>query len=191
MRMTSAAIAAAACASLSLLGPASAYAASAPSPQPSTVPAAHHSIDPKVSFSKDCHSGITVILSNIAPDDSTTDPVTFHVTAPSGRTSDVVVQPNQLVKVVYGVAEGETANVGVDTPGLSHQAFHWTKRCTQVLGEKVTRTPQKKPATPADPPAAAAELPFTGVPTARLTAVGLLLLLTGAVMMRAGRVRRA
>ena len=190
MRMTSTAVAAV-CASISLLAPVSAYAADGPAPGPSTVPAVHHSIDPKVSFSKDCHSGITVILSNIAPDDSTTDPVTFHVTAPSGRTSDVVVQPNQLVKVVYGVAEGETANVGVDTLGLSHQTFRWTKRCTRVLGEKVTQTPQKKPTTPSDPPASAAELPFTGVPAAPLTVVGLGLLVAGAGLVRAGRVRRA
>jgi hypothetical protein len=178
MRRTSVAAATAA-AALSLMVPLSAYAADAPAPQASTVPAAQHSIDPKVSFAKSCSTGITVILSNIAPDDSTTDPVTFHVTAPSGRTSDVVVQPNQLVKLVYAVREGATANVGVDTPGLPHQAFSWTKRCTHVLGEKVTRTPTATPA--------ASQLPFTGVPALPLTALGVALLALGGLCQRAGR----
>jgi hypothetical protein len=188
MRVTTIAVAALAPA-LSLLAPTSAYAASSPSPQASTVPATRHVIDPNVSFAKDCRTGITVILSNIAPDDSTTDPVTFSVTEPSGRTNDVTVQPNQLVKLVYAVADGATAAVAVDTAGLAHQAFTWTNRCTRVLGEKVTHAPVRHRAAPADPPT----LAFTGVPTAPLAAVGAGLLIVGVGLLRAGRrrVRRA
>ena len=174
---------------LSTLAPVSAYAADAPSPQPSTVRPSQHIISPKVSFTKSCTTGITVILSNIAPDDSTTDPVTFHVTAPNRRASDVVVQPNQLVKVVYAVHEGATADVGVDSAGLPHQAFTWTKRCTKVLGEKVTRGPAQPPAAPADPPVAATELPFTGAPTTPLTVAGASLVALGFALLRAGRRR--
>lgn len=174
---------------LSVLAPVSAYAADSPSPQPSTVRPAQHIISPNVSFTKSCTTGVTVILSNIAANDSTTDPVTFSVTAPSGRTSDVVVQPNQLVKLVYAVKEGATAKVGVDSAGLPHQSFIWTKHCTKVLGEKVTRDPAQPPAAQADPPVTATQLPFTGVPTAPLTALGASLLAVGFALLRAGRRR--
>ena len=150
--------------------------ACAPAPQPVT--------DPAVSFGNACKSGITVTLTNMQVDDTTTDPVTFTVVSPSGTTKHVTVRADQIVRLTYKVKEDTTATVTVSAPGLSATTHSYAKNCTSVLGEKVVKTP--KPSVQGEQ----AQLPFTGMPTALAALLGGVMLAVGGGLNVLGRKRQ-
>src|SRR3954452_5082743 len=158
-----------------------------------TVPPEHHGVNPAVAFSTACTTGITVQLSNMKFDDTTVDAVTFTITTPSGAQEQVVVLANQITKRSYGVAEGTTGAVTVEAPGLAKQTKSYAKKCTSVLGEKVTKGPKttKTPKTPK--PAVEGDkvvaLPATGAPTGAMVEGSMLLLLAAFGLSIAGRRR--
>lgn len=144
-------------------------------------------VDPKVSFATSCAHGIQVVLTNMKLDDTTTDAVTFTVKTPAGATEHVTVAADHIVKRFYNVAEGKTGVVTVSAPGMSTSSKSYAKKCTQVLGEKVVKTPK-------DPGAKVAgekvsQLPFTGLPAWEMAVVAAGLCAAGAAMTRAGRRR--
>jgi hypothetical protein len=144
--------------------------------------------DPAVSFANQCTSGISVTLTNMQVDDSTTDPVTFTVVSPSGKTRRVTVRADQIVKLAYKVKEDTTGTVTVSAPGLTKTTHSYAKNCTQVLGEKVVKTPKApKPAVQGEQ----AQLPFTGMPTAMAALIGALMLAVGGGLAMLGRRREA
>jgi hypothetical protein len=158
-----------------------------------TVPAEQHAVNPAVSFSTACTTGITVVLSNMKLDDTTTDAVTFIVTTPAGDTEQIVVTANQITKRSYPVAEGTTGTVTVEAPGLAKQSKTYAKKCTSVLGEKITKgtkgtkTPQAHK--PAVEGSQVARLPMTGSPTSAMLGSALVLTVAGAGLALAGRRR--
>ena len=142
--------------------------------------------DPAVSFGNACASGITVTLTNMQVDDTTTAPVTFTVVSPSGKTRHVTVRADQIVKLVYKVKEDTTGTVTVSAPGLSATAHSYAKNCTKVLGEKVVKTPKTpKPAVQGEQ----AQLPFTGMPASMVALLGALMLAVGGGLTALGRRR--
>jgi hypothetical protein len=142
--------------------------------------------DPAVSFANACTTGISVTLTNMQVDDTTTDPVTFTVVTPSGNTRQVTVRADQIVKLAFKVKEDTTGTVTVSAPGLTKTAHSYAKNCTKVLGEKVVKTPKTpKPAVQGEQ----AQLPFTGMPTALAAALGGLLLAVGGGLSVLGRRR--
>ena len=155
-----------------------------------TVPPEHHGVNPAVSFSTACTTGITAELSNMKFDDTTVDAVTFTITTPSGAQEQVVVLANQITKRSYAVAEGTTGTVSVVAPGLSKQTKSYAKKCTSVLGEKLTKGPKTtktpKPAVEGDK---VVQLPMTGAPTGAMVEGSMLLLLAGLGLSIAGRRR--
>jgi len=136
--------------------------------------------NPAVSFANACKTGISVTLSNMNLDDTTNDDVTFTVVSPSGKTKHVNVRADQIVKLVYPVAEDTTGTVTVSAPGLSATSHSFKKNCTNVLGEKVVKTP---------PPAV---LPFTGssIPVRGSLYLGGLLIAVGVALSTTRRRRR-
>ena len=140
--------------------------------------------DPAVSFANACASGISVTLTNMKVDDTTTDPVTFTVVGPNGGTRHVTVRADQIVKLTYKVKEDTTGTVTVSAPGLSKTTHSFAKNCTKVLGEKVVKTP--KPAVQGEK----AQLPFTGMPAALVALVGGVMLAVGGGLSALGRKRR-
>jgi hypothetical protein len=138
--------------------------------------------DPAVSFGNACASGITVTLTNMQVDDTTTDPVTFTVVSPNGKTHQVTVRADQIVRLAYKVNEDTTGTVTVTAPGLSKTTHSYAKNCTTVLGEKVVKTPKVK--------GEQAQLPFTGMPAGLATMIAMLMLTVGAALSVVGR-RRA
>jgi hypothetical protein len=162
------------------------------SPSPSAAP--RSATDPAVSFADDCVRGITVTLSNMSLDNTTTDPVTFNVMTPSGATRQVTVRADQLVRLAFAVKEDKTATVRVSAAGMSPRSHSYAKDCTHVLGEKfVHHAPPAQTATTAGAgavaPAAGPQLPFTGLPTGPAVALGGALIALGATLERAGRRR--
>ena len=152
-----------------------------------TVPPEQHGINPAVSFSTACTTGITATLSNMKFDDTTTDAVTFTITTPSGAKEQVVVIADQITKRSYAVAEGTTGTVSVEAPGLAKQTKSYAKKCTSVLGEKLTKGPKAhKPAVEGDK---VAKLPMTGAPAGAMVEGAVLLLLAGVGMSMVGRRR--
>src|SRR4051794_5672405 len=155
-----------------------------------TVPPEHHGFNPAVAFSTACTTGITAQLSNMKFDDTTMDAVTFTITTPSGAQEQVVVLANQITKRSYAVAEGTTATVSVVAPGLAKQTKSYAKKCTSVLGEKLTKGPKTtktpKPAVEGDK---VVQLPMTGAPTGAMVEGSMLLLLAGLGLSIAGRRR--
>ena len=143
--------------------------------------------DPAVSFSNACTTGISVTLTNMRLDDTTTDPVTFTVVAPDGSSQDVTVRADQIVKVSFPVKEDTTGTVTVTAPGLAKTTHSYAKNCTKVLGEKVVRTPK----TPKDPQVLGekAQLPMTGMPTGLGSLVGATMLAAGSALLLLGRRR--
>jgi hypothetical protein len=158
-----------------------------------TVPPAGHGVNPAVSFSTACTTGLTTLLSNMQLDDTTTDTVTFTVTTPGGTTEQVDVNANQIVKRSYSVAEGTTGTVSVEAPGLVKQSKSYAKNCTSVLGEKLTKgtkgTKGTKTPKPAVEGSKVAQLPMTGAPAGAMVEGSLLLLLGGVGLSVAGRRR--
>lgn len=158
-----------------------------------TVPPASHGVNPAVSFSNACTTGITALLSNMQLDDTTTDTVTFTVTTPSGAAEQVPVNANQIVKRSYAVAEGTTGTVSVEAPGLLKQTHSYAKKCTSVLGEKLTKgtkgTKGTKTPTPAVEGSKVAKLPMTGAYTSTMLRLALIMTLVGAGLALAGRRR--
>ena len=150
--------------------------ACAPAPEPVT--------DPAVAFGNACATGISVTLTNMKVDDTTTDPVTFTVVGPNGGTKHVTVRADQIVKLTYKVKEDTTGTVTVSAPGLSKTTHSFAKNCTKVLGEKVVKTP--KPAVQGEK----AQLPFTGMPAALVALVGAVMLAVGGGLSALGRKRR-
>lgn len=148
-----------------------------------------HAINPAVSFSTACTSGISVVLSNMKLDDTTTDAVTFTITKPSGATEQVTVAADHISKRSYPVAEDTTGTVTVTAPGLAKQTKSYAKNCTSVLGEKVTKTPKttKKTTVLGEK---VTRLPFTGLPASTMINDALLLVGGGLVLVVAGRRRR-
>lgn len=144
-------------------------------------------VDPKVSFATSCSRGIQVVLSNMKLDDTTTDAVTFTIVTPSGSTEHVTVIADHIVKRYYNVAANTTGVVTVSAPGLATTSKSYTKKCTQVLGEKVTKTTQH----PGVLGEKVTRLPFTGLPVWAMLSVAAALCLTGALMTQAGRRRPA
>jgi hypothetical protein len=140
--------------------------------------------DPAVSFGNACATGISVTLTNMKVDDTTTDPVTFTVVGPNGGTKHVTVRADQIVKLTYKVKEDTTGTVTVSAPGLSKTTHSFAKNCTKVLGEKVVKTP--KPAVQGEK----AQLPFTGMPAALVALVGAVMLAVGGGLSALGRKRR-
>jgi uncharacterized repeat protein (TIGR01451 family) len=149
---------------------------------PTDVDAPEQVTDPAVSFANACTSGITVTLTNMQVDDTTTDPVTFTVVSPSGKTKHVTVRADQIVRLSYKVREDTKATVTVTAPGLSKTTHSYAKNCTSVLGEKVVKTPKVK--------GEKAQLPFTGMPAGLATIIAMLMLTAGAALSVVGR-RRA
>jgi hypothetical protein len=142
--------------------------------------------DPAVSFANACTTGISVTLTHLQVDDTTTDSVTFTVVTPSGNTRHVTVRADQIVKLAFKVKEDTTGTVTVSAPGLTKTAHSYAKNCTKVLGEKVVKTPKTpKPAVQGEQ----AQLPFTGMPTALAAALGGLLLAVGGGLSVLGRRR--
>ena len=158
-----------------------------------TVPPEHHGINPAISFSTACTTGITAELSNMKFDDTTTDAVTFTITTPTGAQEQVVVIANQITKRSYAVAEGTTGTVSVEAPGLAKQTKSYTKKCTSVLGEKVIKgtkgTKQTKAPKPAVQGEKVVQLPMTGAPSGAMVEGALLLLLAGVALSIGGRRR--
>ena len=152
---------------------------------PTDVAAAAALTDPAVSFGNSCANGISVTLTNMKVDDTTTDPVTFTVVGPNGATKHVTVRADQIVKLNYKVKEDTTGTVTVSAPGLSKTTHSFAKNCTKVLGEKVVKTP--KPAVQGEK----AQLPFTGMPAALVALVGGVMLAAGGGLSVLGRKRRA
>lgn len=140
-------------------------------------------VDPKVSFGTSCANGITVVLTNMKLDDTTTDPVLFTIMTPSGATEHVTVAADHIVKRYYKVTEDTTGVVTVSADGMTATSKSYAKNCTHVLGEKVTKHPTVLGEK-------ATRLPFTGLPTWEMTALAAGLCLSGAMINRAGR-RRA
>lgn len=136
--------------------------------------------DPQVSASKACKTGISVALSNM---DGTAD-TTFTVTKPNGTSVTVPVRAGQIVRSSYGVKEDTTGTVSVSAPGLATKTVTYQKNCTQVLGEKVVKTP--KTTKPTKPTQVLGEkvtqLPFTGDNTRKELLVGASLLMIGALL---------
>lgn len=150
---------------------------------PTAVDAAAGVTDPAVSFGNSCKAGITVTLTNMQVDDTTTDPVTFTVVSPSGSTKHVTVRADQMVRLSYKVKEDTTGTVTVTAPGLSKTTHSYAKNCTSVLGEKVVKSP--KPQVKGEK----AQLPFTGMPTALVALLGALMLAVGGGLSILGRKR--
>lgn len=142
-------------------------------------------VDPKVSFTTSCSRGLGVVLSNIKLDDTTTDPVTFTIVTPAGTTEHVTVAADHIVKRYYNVAANSTGVVTVSAPGLATTSKSYTKKCTQVLGEKLTKTTRH----PAVQGEKVTRLPFTGVPVWQMLTIAAGLCLAGALMTQAGRRR--
>ena len=147
---------------------------------------------PTVDASNGCATGISVELGDM----NGTAPVTFTVTKPDGTAETVDVRVGQIVKRSYDVADGTTGVVTVSAPGLAAKTFSYAKSCTQVLGEKVSKSvkPTKRVQSSKTPDAAvsgrrAAQLPFTGFPTGRALALGALLTAAGVVLTVAPRRR--
>lgn len=138
--------------------------------------------NPVVTITTSCSSGMSVVLSNIAPDDSATDSVTFSVALPGGSVDSVLVRADQIKKRTYTVPQVAAGTVTVSAPGMSPKTASYAKSCTKVLGEKVTRPVRK--ATPAAP-----TLPFTGGREAPLALLGAGLAAAGVVLLRIGRRR--
>lgn len=141
-------------------------------------------VDPKVSFGTSCAHGISVVLTNMKLDDTTTDPVTFTIMTPAGATEHVTVAADHIVKRYYKVSEDTTGVVTVSANGLTTTSKSYAKNCTHVLGEKVTK-PTKVQGEKVT------RLPFTGLPTWEMTALAAGLCLAGAACTRAGRRRPA
>jgi hypothetical protein len=141
-------------------------------------------IDPKVSFGTSCAHGIEVVLSNMKLDDTTTDAVTFTVLTPAGATDHVTVAADHIVKRYYDVTDGTTGVVSVSAPGMTTSTKSYAKKCTHVLGEKVTKTTKTPTKVLGE---RASRLPFTGVPAWEMTAIAAVLCLLGATLTRAGR----
>jgi len=141
--------------------------------------------DPGVSFANACKTGISVTLTNMAVDDTTTGDVTFTVMSPSGKSKHVTVRADQIVRLAYKVKEDTTATVTVSAPGLSATSHSYAKDCTKVLGEKVVKTPKtpKPPAVQGEQ----AELPLTGLPAGLATIVAGLMLAVGGGLSVLGR----
>jgi hypothetical protein len=156
-----------------------------------TVPPEHHGINPAVVFSTACTTGITAQLSNMKLDDTTTDEVTFTITTPTGAHEQVVVIANQITKRSYDIAEGTTGAVTVEAPGLTKKSKSYTKKCTNVLGEKLTKGTKgtKATKTPAVQGEKVVQLPMTGAPSGAMVEGALLLLLAGFGLTIAGRRR--
>ncbi|HET6817390.1 MAG TPA: hypothetical protein VFH66_09235 [Mycobacteriales bacterium] len=143
--------------------------------------------DPAVSFANSCKSGISVTLTNMKVDNTTTDPVTFTIVTPSGATKHVTVRADQIVRLSYKVKEDTTGTVTVSAPGLTATTHSYAKNCTSVLGEKVVRTPKTpKPAVQGEK----AQLPFTGMPTALAALLGAVMLAVGGALNVLGRKRQ-
>src|SRR3954447_22355999 len=142
--------------------------------------------DPAVAFANACKTGISVTLTNMKVDDTTTDDVTFTVVSPSGKSKHVTVRADQIVKLNYPVKEDTTATVTVSAPGLSATSHSYKKNCTKVLGEKVVKTP-KPPAVQGEQ----AQLPFTGMPAGMATIIAGLMLAVGGGLTVLGRRRSA
>jgi hypothetical protein len=142
-------------------------------------------VDPKVSFGASCAHGIEVVLSNMKLDDTTTDPVTFTIVTPAGASQHVTVAADHLARRFYDVADGKTGVVTVSAPGMTTASKSYTKKCTHVLGEKVTRT-KKTPGTHVLGERVS-RLPFTGIPTWEMVAVAVAMCLLGMAVNRAGR----
>jgi len=151
---------------------------------PTDVEAADVVTDPAVAFANACKTGISVTLTNMKVDNTTTDDVTFTVVSPSGKSKHVTVRADQMVKLNYPVKEDTTATVTVSALGLSATSHSYTKNCTKVLGTKVVKTPK--------PPAVAGEqgqLPFTGMPAGMATIIAGLMLAVGGGLSVLGRRR--
>jgi hypothetical protein len=142
-------------------------------------------VDPKVSFGTSCAHGIEVVLSNMKLDDTTTDPVTFTIVTPAGATDHVTVIADHIVRRFYNVTDGTTGVVTVSAPGLTTTSKSYAKKCTSVLGEKVTK---KHPTVLGEK---VTRLPFTGLPVWAMLSVAAALCLAGALMTQAGRRRPA
>lgn len=149
---------------------------------------------PTVDASNACATGISVELGDM----NGTAPVTFTVTKPDGTSEDVDVRVGQIVKRSYAVADQTTGVVTVSAPGLDQTTFSYPKDCTQVLGEKVTKTVKgvKQPRGSKTPATAVqgqkvAQLPFTGFPAGRALTLGALLTAAGVVLTIAPRRRYA
>jgi hypothetical protein len=140
--------------------------------------------DPAVAFGNSCANGISVTLTNMKVDDTTTDPVTFTVVGPNGGTKHVTVRADQIVKLTYKVKEDTTGTVTVSAPGLTKTTHSFAKNCTKVLGEKVVKTP--KPNVQGEQ----AQLPFTGMPAALVALIGGVMLAVGGGLSALGRKRR-
>jgi hypothetical protein len=153
-----------------------------------TVPPEQHGVNPAVSFTNACTTGITAVLSNMKLDDTTTDAVTFTVTTPSGAVEQVAVAPNQISKRSYAVAEGTTGTVSVVAPGLAKQTQSYAKNCTSVLGEKLTKG-TKTAHKPAVEGSQVVRLPMTGAPASALLRLAFVLTLLGTGLVLAGRRR--
>lgn len=149
---------------------------------PTDVEAAAGVTDPAVSFANACATGITVTLTNMQVDDTTTDPVTFTVVGPNGKSRNVTVRADQIVRLSFKVAEDTTGTVKVTAAGLSKTTHSYAKNCTKVLGEKVVKSPK---------PQVQPELPFTGMPAGMATIIALLMLTVGAALSVVGRRRTA
>jgi hypothetical protein len=154
-----------------------------------TVSPEQHAVNPEVSFSTACTTGITAVLSNMKLDDTTTDPVTFTITTPTGAVEQVVVAANHISKRSYPVTEDTTGVVTVEAPGLAKQTESYAKDCATVLGEKVTQG-GKTPNTPSVQGDKAAQLPMTGIPASSAVKAALLMLAVGTGMVLTGRRRR-
>src|SRR4051794_17211742 len=99
---------------------------------PTDVDAPEAVTDPAVSFGNACASGITVTLTNMKVDDTTTDSVTFTVVSPSGTSRHVTVRADQIVRFAYKVKEDTTGTVTVTAPGLRKTTHAYAKNCTKV-----------------------------------------------------------
>jgi hypothetical protein len=137
---------------------------------------------PKVSSSKACKTGISVVLSNM---NGTAD-TTFTVTAPDGSTEQVPVRAGQERKRSYAVTEDSTAVVTVQAPGIAKKTVRYHKNCAAVLGEKKT----KKPPTPVVKGVKGSRLPFTGFDATRGLGYAAAMSLLGLVLLELGRVGR-
>jgi hypothetical protein len=141
--------------------------------------------DPAVSFANACKTGISVTLTNMKVDDTTTGDVTFTVVSPSGSSQHVNVRADQIVRLSFPVTEDTTGTVTVSAPGLSETSHSFKKNCTTVLGEKVVKTPKtpKPPAVQGEQ----AQLPLTGMPAGLATMVAGLMLAVGVGLSVLGR----
>src|SRR6185437_3346582 len=94
------------------------------------------------------------------------------------------VLAGQIVKKSYSVKEDTTGTVTVSAPGLSPKTFTYAKNCTQVLGEKVTKTP-----TPTPKPTTQVQgekLPFTGSNTSLFLTLAAILFGSGVLLLVLG-----